>query len=330
MMDAVLWKGKPSNLVMAPGHGIGVIKEPLERDPNRRYKMVCQLSWHAMGVAFSSDGIHWGPRIPTPEMSSAGDTHNNVLWVPELNKYVCITRLWAPRPDNRRLVGRSESSNFINWTKAEEVMRGTKQKQTYAMPIFRYENVYLGFPAIIDVKTDCTQTELAWSPDTITWQRIDPGTPLIPNGKKKGAYDWGIVHASRPVITDDEIRIYYGGCDGRHGYDWRNGYLCLAKMGPDRFAGYQQEDSAKPGIVLTKPLTLRLGLNLTADAKSGSITVSVLDEQGNTLLRSLPITANVTDQTVSWRDGGSLEKFLDKKGQLRFELTNAKLYSFSL
>ena len=324
MMDICPWEGRPSNLMMAPAHGVGVIKDLEEKDPAQRYKMVCQMGMNVMGVAFSSDGVHWGEVIPTPEIEAAGDTHNNALWVPELNRYVTMTRLW----DDQRLVGRAESRDFIHWTKAVEVLRGTRQKQTYAMPIFRYANVYLGFPAIVDLETDRTQTELAWSPDTIAWHRIDPGTPLIPNGEQPGDCDWGIIHASRPVFRDDEIRIHYGGCDGRHSFDWRKGYLCLATLPPDRFAGYEPAETDRPASVLTRPVDLDGELRITADAGGGSLRVSVLDEPGNVLCVSENVTEDVTREPAPWRKGSPLHEFVGRTVRLRFEVEKARVFAF--
>ena len=57
------------------------------------------------------------------------------------------------------------------------------------MPYFFYEGVYLGLVAIHDQKSDRVWTELAWSPDTINWTRIDVGNPLIPNSEIKLDYE---------------------------------------------------------------------------------------------------------------------------------------------
>lgn len=334
MMDVCPWKGRPSNLVL-PEHGVGVIKDPAEKDPARRYKMIGQTSWFNMAVAFSADGVHWGERIPIPEIDADGDTHNNVLWVPTLGKWVAITRLWDPgfkqKWDtpviNERVVGRSESEDFIHWTKAVDVLRGTKEKQTYAMPIFPYGDAYLGFPAIFEPETDRTQTELAWSPDTITWHRIDAGRPLIPNGEK-GDYDWGIIHASRPVFAGDEIRIYYDGSDGRHALDWRNDSLCLATMGPERFAGYEPTDSDQAALLTTRPVELRDGLRITVDAAGGAVSVDVLDMAGNVLLTSAPVCSDVTAEPVSWEEENALGKLPGGLHRLRFRIDRAKVYAF--
>ena len=324
MLDIVKWKGKLSNILSEHVHGVGVMKDVLERDPARRYKMF--FKGEIMSVRFSSDGLHWGQYIACPEISAAGDTHNNTIWVSELGKYVGFTRLWN---DNRRVVGRTESPDFVHWTKAVEVFRGKHLFDIYSLPVFRYAGIYLGFPAVFDERADRVWTELAWSPDTVHWYRIDEGTPLIPNSETKGDYDWGTIFASKPILKDNMIRIYYGGCNGGH-FDWRDGFLCLATLRLDGFAGYEVEDVGKEGTIITKSLILGSELYITADAETGAITVELVDGTGKTLLTSKPIVTNVTDGVVIWTDRVKLKKLVGRKVHLKFRLKNAKLYSFRL
>ena len=323
MMTVYPWGGKPSNLVARHVHGAGILKDLPERDPARRYKMF--FKGRSMSVRFSPDGVRWGAYIACPEIEAAGDAHNNALWVPELKRYVGFTRQWNSQ---RRVVARTESHDFVHWTKSVEVFRGKHLFDVYSMPVFRYGNVYLGLPTIFNERADRAHTELAWSPDTIHWYRIDEGNALIPNSQKKGDYDWGTVYASFPILLDNEIRLYYGGCNGGH-FDWRDGFLCLATLRPDGFAGYEPSDNAKPAMVVTKPLRLGAKLRITADARGGSITVAALDETGEVLLTGRPVTNNVTDRTVSWGEGGRTPKSLvGRKVRLQFVINRAKLYSF--
>ena len=68
---------------------------------------------------------------------------------------------------------------------------------------------------IIHLAEDRVDCELTWSPDALTWERIDPGTPIIPNGAP-GDCDWGCVYAATAsIVGDDGIRVYYGGSDGQ-------------------------------------------------------------------------------------------------------------------
>jgi len=315
---------KANNLVVRGPHGAGLFRDPRDPDANRRYKLFYKA--RRMSVRFSRDGVKWGKEIACPEIAARGDTHNNAFWDPKLKKYVGITRQWA----GQRLVARTESSDFLKWTKAVEVLRGDGGNQTYAMPVFRYADVYLGLVMIFRPKPNRVHCELTWSGDTVKWHRIDKGTPLIPNSEKKGDYDWGCAYAAAyPVFLDGEIRLYYGASNGTHN-GWRDGFLALATLRPDGFAGYQPAEKGKAATVTTRPL-VRSGksLRITADAKGGSVKLTVLDAKGKTLLTAKSITGNVTNAPVAFLEGADFSKLRDKRVKLKFELTKAKLYTFA-
>ncbi len=137
---------KRNNFVFTAGRGEvagGVFKDPVETDPDRRYKLIYHLhetpglgtSGNGIGVAFSPDGIHWKRATDKPVIPS-GDSPNSVLWNPRLGKYVAHTRHnalyhpqdWARRTDLRkelrpgvegaflrREVLQSESDDFLKW-----------------------------------------------------------------------------------------------------------------------------------------------------------------------------------------------------------------------
>jgi len=230
-------------------------------------------------------------------------------------------------PRGIRTVLRTESEDFINWTKPVEVLRGpTRAAQVYSMPVFWYGGVYIGLPAIYRIDTDKrVHTELAWSPDTVTWNRIEPGAQLIPLSKEAGALDWGCIYAAAvPVVMEDEIRIYYSAQKKEHG--WQPGWLCMATMRPDGWAGYEQEDVKKPGVVTTTAIPYGgKPLRITADvAKGGSVGVSVVDDNGQDVARAAPVPETVSDERLVW------DKEIEPgKIRLRFAFSNAKLFSFS-
>ena len=49
-------------------------------------------------VRFSADGLRWGESFPVPEIEAHADTHNSTRWVPELKKYVTMTRIHRGKP----------------------------------------------------------------------------------------------------------------------------------------------------------------------------------------------------------------------------------------
>ncbi len=258
---------KANNLLLRGSHGAGILIDPGDPREERRYKLfeggLWIKEWQSRpAVRFSKDGLRWSEAVPVPEVEAHADTHNSTRWVPELNKYVTMTRIHRGKPFFRhpagqRVVGRTESSDFLRWSQATEVLRGDVENQTYAMPFFRYGDIYLGLLMIIRLSEERVHCELAWSPDTIRWERISPGTPFIPNSPVKGRYDWGCVYAAdAPIVMNDRIRIYYAGSNGHHRY-WRDGFLCLATLRPDGWAGYEPVDLGQAGVVVTKPLIWR-------------------------------------------------------------------------
>jgi len=312
---------KANNIVWRGPHGAGVFQDARDPDPQRRYKTI----FKGLRVGVSSDGLHWGKPARCEGVKVRGDTHNNAFWAPTLGKYVGITRT---RGAKGREVARIESEDFVRWSRAEVVLSGLdKKQQTYAMPVFFHGGVYLGLVAIFEPSSDRVWTELAWSPDTKVWRRISPGTPLIPCSEKKLAYDYGCVYAcAYPVFLQDEVRLYYGGSDYLH-TGWRVGGLCLATLRPDGFAGYEQKTKDRPAVITTTviPYSGR-PLHISADVeKPGSIEVTVLDKDGKVLSEAQTVSATVTDGRLTLR-----KKIAADRIRLRFELNNAKLYSFSL
>ena len=321
-LDVYHYKGKPTNIVVWGTHGTGVFKDAADTDPKRRYKRISGR--HPPGnldAAFSADGVQWGRRFPIAK--ARGDTHNNALWAPELNKYVAFTREYPP--PGIRTVLRMESKDFLKWSPPVEVLRGPIEAQTYSMPVFRYADLYLGLVAIYHTSGELhgrVTTELAWSPNTKIWRRIDEGNPLIPLSEKAGDIDWGCIYAaSSPVVLEDEIRIYYSGQKKTH--DWNDGWLCLATLRPDGWAGYLPRDAAEPAVVVTKPLLCDgKTMRITADIRSGgSVKVTLLDESGKSIATGATLTTSTDAAAV---DVSALH---GERVRVRFDFRRAQVYA---
>ena len=323
-------------------HGTGVYKDDHDPDPARRYKMLFNRfdrsqpqdspRFRYMCVGFSRDGIHWNDFVECPDIQAPGDTHSNWFWAPSLGRYVGITRLISARP-TRRLVARTESKDFVKWTKAVEIFRALPSepnRQTYAMPAFPYADGYLGLLMMINKngREDTVDCELAWSADSISWERVCPGTPMIPRGPE-GAYDSQCLYgAFRPVVLDDEIRLYYGGNNGEH-TDYRDGFFCLARLRPDGFAGYEPGNSGSPGRILTAKTLAGGRLSVSADASGGRLVTRVLDSSGKLLAQSEPVVENVSTAPLRWKGLKDLSRFRGSQVQLEFSLDKSRLYAFT-
>ena len=72
-------------------------------------------------------------------MGCQGDTTNNALWDADLKEYLAFTRIDTradPQFGGRR-EGRSSSKDFINWTRAVQVLHGEKNYESYALTPFQ-------------------------------------------------------------------------------------------------------------------------------------------------------------------------------------------------
>ncbi len=329
---------KKNNIVINYTHGVAVMKDPHETDPQKRYKAI-HPERNNSAVWFSPDGIRWGKKHNAGSIDN-GDTNQGIWWDPDIGKYVLITRHWGGAKTGGRYGGaghrqksRSVSSDFLNWSKAEVVIEGLDLRmQIHDMPVVRHAGVYLGMVGLFDIEASRQWCELAWSPDSIQWHRIQPGKPLIPNGPVMGDYDWGCIFASVPIIRKDEILIYYGANDGRF-MGWRSGYFALARLRPDGFAGYEQiaGGSNKTATITTKAVSVvGNSLCVSADvAPSGFVKVTALDPNNKQLAEGELVTTTVSDARIQWKDPFTLKDLKDQEIKLRFELREAKLYSFS-
>jgi len=311
-----------NNLVMRNVHGVGIRRDWHDPDPAKRYK-----AFDRRGVATSPDGLRWSEVHPCPEIEAAGDTHNNAFWDERSGRYVGITRLWD---GSQRIVGRTESADFRHWTKAVEVLRALPEeteRQIYALLAFPYAGLYLGLIMLINQCDDTVDCELVWSADTVQWNRVCAGSPLVPRGEP-GGFDCGCLYAAAdPISWKDGVRLYYGGSDGPHG-GWRAGGFGMATLPCDGFARLEPMDARRSGTLVTAPVQWAGSeLRINADATAGQVRVSVLNAPDLSIAERLPMTGDVVDGCVTWR-AANTASLRGQTVQLRFELDQARLYTF--
>lgn len=335
-----------NNLVMRrASHGLhagGVFKDRHEPDPTRTYKFIHRnASAGRMATCFSADGMRWSQPVLWTTHDAVGDCHNNAIWSPERERYVCITRGWS---DGIRTVLRSESADFVHWSKPVEIMRGADaHDQIYSLPICRYGDLYIGLPSVFHkgdegaANWDTVDTELAISVDSVHWERICPGEALIPRGDgayPDGAYDCGCVYAAASFIHEGAIRIYYGGSNGLHN-NWREGSLSLATLEIDRFAGYVPADASGYAFVQTNPIRLadqRVTVNAEVQP-GGSIRAKIMDAGGTSvhgfgLDDCLPVTKGGASCELRWRER-DIAELAGGAIRLTLEFQQAKLYALN-
>ncbi len=246
-----------NNIVARDCPNVGVFRDLHDTDPARRYKLVHDIGLGKPRVRFSADGLNWSQAQEALGFSAQQcDTHNNAFFDTRSGKYLWFTKMYL----GERLVSRLESDDFLHWKSSGIVLRSALDEgrgtQTYALTVFPYANLYLGYVMMYHVGSGrVVDVELAWSHDSIKWQRVQPGTPFLKLGDK-GSYDSGCIYAQAgpPVMQDGKLLLYYGGSPTVH-LGWkRSASLCLAHLREDGFAAYESEDKAKPAMLMTSPL----------------------------------------------------------------------------
>ena len=337
LLGVVGYDQQDTNVVVHDVMNMGVFLDSHAADPARRFKMIHGAARIDVHVRFSPDGIRWTGPIPAKGLEVGGpyvaDTHNNAFWDDQLGKYVLFTRM---KTDRGRSVAIATSEDFIHWDRPKLVLKsaleeGTK-RQIYSMPVIRYANGYLGFPAMYNAGSDQrTNSELAWSSDRVTWHRTLPGTHFIPHGKEL-EFDGGIIYvqANPLVLHDGRMRLYYGGGSAEKPKDWKG--VCeigLAYLRPDGFAGYTVSEGHRSGMLTTNPLRLTgHAVQVSADvAERGALRIEALDDSGKVVARSQWLKRSGTDMPLQWEDGPGI---FDRAGRhviFRAELSNATLYA---
>ena len=354
-----------------------IIKDPSDIAA-RRYKMIFntfgeESLWarhhSALNLAYSHDGLHWErPRHVNPVLRGISDDNCTLFYDPDRRKYVLMTRRVPNAP---RDISQYESYDLVNWEdKGRVLVAGDdldppELYNIYDMPVFRYENFFLGIinpyyvhpfaptygayhkpPDYPRGKVGQLEISLAFSRDGRTWHRPDDRSPVVPVGKP-GAQDGGMLYpAENPLVRDGETWIYYTASRLNHTWwDWlsydlsqgtRNvAVLMVARMPEDHWISLDAGE--EEGWVMTKPWGPAYEILLNADAQGGSIEAELVTPYGEpiedfTRADSVPLTTNGTAQKLTWKSGRSTyDLSVEQYGGVcvQLYLTRAKLYSYT-
>ena len=358
-LNLVDFEGSKANNMIAPDlynpEGFSCLYEPNEPDSERTYKA---FYWdHGRGpltmyegqeiygegpddgmhVAFSPDGVRWKPFEGNPVLKVSSDSGQCVLFDPRLKKYVVFSRLGLGRK-----VARSESDDFIHWSKPELVLAPDSQDgshtEFYGISVDLYEGVYVGLLWMFWIEEGNVgriDLQLCHSRDGKAWERDPNRRVFLPNGPT-GAWDSGDMRAAcRSVILPDRILIYYAGSAAPHGKGGQTRIGMDVGLATLRRDGWVSLDAAgvRPAVLLTKPFVHPGGdlrLNVEAGAAAGGVIAEFLDGQGNSFAEPL-VSEPLSEDAIAAKP--AFAKPIDLTGKtvcLRLTLGNAKLYSWWL
>jgi len=369
-MDIVLYDDKKTNLVVERGKFghffelFGVLKDPNDPDPKRRYKMAFvtldrdfkgryKHQFHSgqrrgLGTAVSPDGVHWEleNNVASTDVCDISRFYRD----PESGEYILFgrTKITPARDDGTwkvcgwgRAVHYLESTDFRTWTPGELVLAADAKDpdgaEIYSVSPFLYEGVTIGLVQMFYGLPDQLNLDLQLgiARDGKRLARVEPRDPFIAEGPV-GSWDRYNISAGcvPPVPVGDELWFYYSGRTCRHspykGPDNgpKIGRIGLAKIKRGRFLSL--EASFESGTILTKPLVVEGNvLYLNANTAYGTIDVSLQDVTGK----------EISKRTTRGKDGiaihanfraRALEALKGKSVRLHITIRNAQLYGFRI
>lgn len=368
------FNGNKDNNICKVGGGT-LVYDPFDKDSSRRYKlMTYNASKERWGynVSFSSDGLKWDdtyqkPVLPYGDVSNVAYDKEKGLFIASTKQRMLMSNTSVTPGKNDREAFVSVSKDFINWSAPDApnsqwtlavegdyaddqlvMSKGGIESNVYGMPIYPYQNIYIGFPWMFDIKTYNTgiyavtgdgkiQPQVAVSRDLRHWSR-PAREPIIPLGKS-GAWDDGTLYTSGTMqVSEREMSVYYGAMNLPHGGNTttQTQYARIARASwrRDGFISlYNDGDDA--GTVTTKTITFQ-GKQLKVNTKlnpGGSLKVEILDKNGKViegykLSQTKPISKDQFAATIKWNSGIDLSKLKGKEIKLRFYIDGGHLYSY--
>ena len=322
------------------GHAFAPFKDTNpSAKPEEIYKAVAPTRGDAnkavLNAYVSADGYRW-KELAAIITDGKFDSQNLAFWDAERKEYACYYRDYR---NSTREIKRATSRDFVHWTPGEWVTYNLPPEQYYTNaiePYFRAPHIYVGFPKRLLLGRKAIETHafdgvsdgvFISSRDGLVFHKWleafhRPGLDQENWTDRNNMAAWGIHE-----LTPGEISIYYS----RHYRHPTNG-MVRTTIRTDGFVSVHA--GGKTGEMVTKPLIFEgkeLIINYSTSA-AGGIRVELQDEVGAPipgfrLEDCPPIYGDQIERVVKWNSGSDLSSLAGKAVRLRFELTDADLYS---
>lgn len=317
ILNVVEYKGSKANGLVLPSPGMDsptVLKDPLAKDPDRRYVYFAKHNEpkYGMYVGFSRDGIHWkieADRVFTSADDASLNDRPNFMIDTAKKRYAALLKSERINPLGdgdwgmfQRMKTISFSEDLKKWTKPVMIIKPDDQDpptlQIYGMMAFNYEGLYLGLidafhshDSGLDALT--VDVQLAVSRNGEDWWRAGNRQTFLPTGAENAWDRYRVYEANTPPIrVGDELWFYYRGTAGRHGPpppDYR--------QGPPWFARIYPPDEPLPTGTPTA------GMGLAKLRIDGFVSVDAGPRPGRLLTRPLIFDGNTLHINADARNG---------------------------
>jgi len=341
-------------------HCPSFILDRFESDPAKRYKAVGSSKGLGYFAAYSADGLNWNLYPKNPILKSS-DTIT-LSQDPVTGEYLAFHKVNNDPRVKGRQVFLSVSKDMQTWSDPVPVMvtdeldhvearrlPGGTHSEFYNMSAFPYANQWLGMvthfrrtgepkekkfdgghrQSFADGPIDI---QLVHSRDGRHWKRCSDRSPVIALGPYR--YDSGSILGlcNSPVISGDEMWMYYTAMTTTHG-----GYLPDKEMSIARASWridglVSMRADNEPGMIETHPMVFEGNtLFINANVASGRLTVELLDAEGREISgygKSIISKKDGVNIPVAWNGSRSLPAGTPIR--FRFHLQKGDLFSYTV
>jgi hypothetical protein len=369
------FNGSTANNMLFPSrHGGTVFVDPTAK-PAERYKMIhghgprlpqvyqtgpqpvpARNIFCALYGSVSPDGIHW-TTTPEPIMHWYADTTNVAYWDRDLGKYVAFVRwnqnltfqdgktvIMERGAEHYRCVGRSESADFFRFPPPLKIAEPSPEERRPRATGMDYYNTaavkhpdcpdaYFLFSSNFHHEQDILEATLSASRDGVRYTRWTD--PILGPGYE-GTWDSRSIYMATGILArGNEMFMYYGGRDWRHGESNAKGSGAVGRVRYRRDGFVSQTASARGGELTTRPIRFegrRLEVNFDAGA-GGRIKAEILDGGGTPVPGFTAEEAdwqfyNDTARTLTWKGNPDVSALAGRSIKLRFIAKSASVFAF--
>ena len=348
------------NVVIPYGLMHGLFYEPNDSDSQKRFKELVCVEGKTPNIPegyylhTSPDGIHWNGDLSgyvIPSLTGGYDLMQNGIgdttrfwWDPLCNKYIDDVKFVIP--GKLRYRGIMESNDLIHWSRPHPTFFARQpETQIYGHTGFVYQGLYIGtrwiYVPAFDPETQSMNVELDCSRDGCIWTRVGAGQPFMDFNRRHDTWDSGRIKTTALLEVGDEIWIYYDAAPtvtllknpnlpAAHHVGYSAGLAVLLR---DRFVSINA--GSRIGRLVTRPLNFQGDkLHVNAAVVRGSrLRVGIVTRDGEPvpgydMADCLLIEGDGIDLPVSWKGKASLADLDHSQVRFRFELKDAKLFSF--
>ena len=296
-------------------------------------------------LAFSDDGLRWTSHFP-PALPLDGD-RKTFSWDAHRDEFVIVSRShqhgnlarrWGVT--RKRHIAISRSRDLQHWTPMRTVLEADAQDpddvELYSMYVLPYGHGYLGFIEVFHTESNLLETQLAFSRDLLTWERVGDRAAFLaqgPSGSWDGAHICLTMNPPHLEAGATQLRFWYGGKMTPH---WQAGYAALGTATLRRDGFVAASARGRPGTLITLPFHVahHAVLYVNADARDGEVRAEVLDEAGQPVPGfgvedCVPLREDAVRGALRFTGVGNNIR-LPGRWRLRFHLRDATLYAFRL